>query len=161
MHLFELGVMRKFLNRLQNNLVRKKMSDLKKNNVSKKLISMRSHVPSEFVRKPRPLTELPHWKATEFRQFLLYTGILALQDEVDDDQYYVFLLIHCAYRLLCNPMQRDSNLRTSQQMLNVFVENFPVIFGDDSVSYNVHSLLHVSENSSIDRRSDCWFRIWI
>lgn len=30
-------------------------------------------------------------------------------------------------------------------MLNLFVENFPIIFGEDSVSYNVHSVLHVSE----------------
>ena len=29
-------------------------------------------------------------------------------------------------------------------MLEIFVENFPIVFGANSVSFNVHSLLHIS-----------------
>ena len=91
---------------------------------------MKKCIPKEFARRPRTLLELPNWKATEFRQFLLYTGIVALKDTIIDDQYYEFLLLHCAYRPLCSQKQRESNLETSQQMLNLFVENFPSVFFD-------------------------------
>jgi len=30
-------------------------------------------------------------------------------------------------------------------MLNVFVDNFPSVFGENSISYNVHGMLHVCE----------------
>jgi len=91
------------------------------------------------------LLELPNWKSTEFRQFLLYTGIEALKDSIFDDQCYLFLLLHCAYRLLCSQKQREYNIENAQQILNLCVENFPIVFGANSVTYNVHGLLHVRD----------------
>jgi len=93
----------------------------------------------------RGLLELSNWKSTEFRQFLLYTGIVALKDSIFDDQYYLFLLLHCAYRLLCSQKQRGNNIENAQEILNLFVENFPIVFGAKSVTYNVHGLLHVRD----------------
>lgn len=145
MHLIDLGVMRKFLNRLIYNKTCNKLMKEKKINISQKLIDLRKKMPREFVRKPRSLNELSNWKATEFRQFLLYTGISVLKNELSDDQYYEFKLLHCAYRMLCCPFHRMSNLGTIQRMLQLFVENFPIIFGENSVSYNVHSLLHIQQ----------------
>jgi len=42
------------------------------------LASVRKHISDEFARKPRSLSEVKMWKATELRQFLLYTGPIAL-----------------------------------------------------------------------------------
>ena len=36
-------------------------------------------MPSEFSRQPRGLDEVKKWNATEYRQFLLYTGYLVLE----------------------------------------------------------------------------------
>ncbi|EZA50805.1 hypothetical protein X777_11060, partial [Ooceraea biroi] len=44
------------------------------NKISRSLIKIRTAIPAEFVRKPRELHFLSLWKATELRQFLLYTG---------------------------------------------------------------------------------------
>lgn len=134
MHLIDLGVTRKFLLRIFNKktVFKTPIDNLKA--ISSKLLDMRNHVTKEFARKPRSLDDLVHWKATEFRQFVLYSGIIALKNSVHVDVYYEFLLLHCAYRLLCSPKQCKSNIETSQTLLDLFVENFPIVFGENSVS---------------------------
>lgn len=57
---------------------------------------LKSYIPREFSRKCRSLTELERWKATEFRLFLLYIGIVALKGPVSCDQYRHFLLLFIA-----------------------------------------------------------------
>lgn len=105
---------------------------------------MRKFVPKEFPRKPRGLNELSNWKATEFHKFLAYTGPIVLWNNVHDDIYYEFLLLHCAYRLLSSPRQIISNIDAANELLELFVQNFPSVFGENSVSYNVHNLLHIT-----------------
>lgn len=39
------------------------------------LSEMLKSVHSEFSRRPRSVTRIDRWKATEFRQFLLYTAV--------------------------------------------------------------------------------------
>lgn len=143
MHLIDLGVMKKFLFRVITNKVSLKIPNFSPKNISETLLKIRPFISKEFTRKPRSLDEFMNWKATEFRQFLLYTGIVALKEEVHPDIYYEFLLLHCSYRLLCCPKQCSNNIDSSQELLNMFVENFPILFGDNTVTYNVHNLLHM------------------
>jgi len=89
-HLIELGVMLKFLDLIYYNEVINKVSKQNQNSISAKLMSMRTFLPGEFARKPRTLLELPNWKSTVFRQFLLYTGIVALKDSIFNDKFYIF-----------------------------------------------------------------------
>ncbi|XP_073819948.1 uncharacterized protein [Musca autumnalis] len=98
-----------------------------------------------FVRKPRTIDEIKRWKATEFRQFLLYTGVVVLKDIIDDDTYYHFLLLHCAYRLLCCPYSYKNNVDSAEILLQDFVKFFENIYGEQNVTYNVHNLLHICE----------------
>ena len=39
------------------------------------LVGLQPYISEEFGRRPRSLSEARHWKATEFRQFLLYTAV--------------------------------------------------------------------------------------
>ena len=60
-------------------------------------------IAKEFARKPRSLCEIDRWKATELRQFLLYTGPVVLRGYVSDAVYSNFLLLHVAISILVNP----------------------------------------------------------
>ncbi|XP_017476345.1 PREDICTED: uncharacterized protein LOC108366438 [Rhagoletis zephyria] len=146
MHLIDLGVMRKFLLRVLQDKVNMKVSNENKNYISNSLKSLEMCITKEFVRKPRGFDEIYNWKATEFRQFLLYTGLSVLKNRVDDNIYYEYLLLHCSCRLLLCPKSYTSNTQIAQNMLSLFVQNFPVVFGETSVTYNVHHLLHLTNS---------------
>lgn len=47
--------------------------------MSSVLLSFTSYIPVEFARKPRMLDEINRWKSIEFRQFILYTGMVLLK----------------------------------------------------------------------------------
>lgn len=74
MHLICLGIVKKIILLWVSGPLAVRISAQTKDNISQALIDLRSTVPKEFSRRPRSLNELAYWKATEFRQFLLYTG---------------------------------------------------------------------------------------
>ena len=148
MHLVCLGVMRKLLLlwlkgplacRLPGEMVRC---------VSAALVNMKSFVPHDFARKPRPLNEVDRFKATEFRLMLLYTGVVALCNKLKDVFYYNFLLLSVAMHILLSPRYCSDYCDYARQLLCLFVTNFSDLYGDQFVVYNVHSLIHLADNAS-------------
>ena len=116
--------------------------------ISQRLISLSGFVPLEFQRKPRTLAEIERWKATEFRQFLLYIGPLVLKGVLQKEFYDHFMLFHSAILILCHPQLYATHNDSADFLLTKFVEEFPSLFGRESLSYNVHGLLHLSEDSA-------------
>jgi len=58
-------------------------------------------MPCEFARKPRSLSFIKLWKATEFRNLLLYTSPIAFKFFLRKDLYNHFLVLRVAIRILC------------------------------------------------------------
>lgn len=56
--------------------------------ISNVLEEIKLSVPSEFARKPRSLTFIKQWKATEYRQLLFYTGLVVLRHVLRKDLYH-------------------------------------------------------------------------
>ena len=79
MHLICLGVMKKLLLLWIKGPLNVRIGGQAKNLISEHLLLTGISVPRVFSRKPRSLTDLNYWKATEFRQFLLYTGPIVLK----------------------------------------------------------------------------------
>ena len=94
MHLVCLGVFKRMLTFLKQGPRVCKLSNDMVQDISDILISLSGKMPSEFRRQLRSLTEIERWKATEFRQSVLYTGPLALKSVTDKDLYQHFLALH-------------------------------------------------------------------
>ena len=86
---------REFISEIQNNTE----TELENRTLISKFI-LKSQVPREFPRKPRPSDKFNKSKGTEFRLFLFYTGPLLLLGILNNDHYNRFLKIHCAIRIL-------------------------------------------------------------
>lgn len=74
MHLVCLGVMKKLINFWVRGRKDIRLTNICLERIDSTLKQIKNCVPKEFARLPRPITEFEHWKATEFRQFILYTG---------------------------------------------------------------------------------------
>lgn len=107
-------------------------------------------VPLEFQRCPRSLFVYKQWKATEWRQFLLYVGPIVLQSIVSEDIYIHFLTLHVAIRILCTTKycEQPEFIQYSHQLLQHFVSTFKNIYGVHHISHNIHALLHLANDVS-------------
>ena len=150
MHLVCLGVGRKILLAMVNGNASKKVklrgSSIAK--VSDRLLRIAHFFPVEFARRPRSLSDLAHYKATEFRTFLLYSGPYCLKDIVDADVYRHFLLLTSAMYILLSPKASQSTLNaTANELLRKFVSQSVIFYGEQFMTYNVHSLIHLAKDS--------------
>ena len=93
MHLVCLGVVRRLLKFWMKGPLATRLGSRVKEKISDKLLLLRPHIPQEFARKPRQLKDVDRWKATEFRQFLLYTGPTVLLGNLPDELYDNFMLL--------------------------------------------------------------------
>ncbi|XP_029171122.1 uncharacterized protein LOC114940566 [Nylanderia fulva] len=89
MHLICLGVVKKLLILWIKGSLSIRLNSTQIQKISKLLIKIRERTPIEFVRKPRSLNNVMYWKATEFRQFLLYTGPVVLNEFIRDIYYRI------------------------------------------------------------------------
>ena len=148
MHLICLGVVRRFLKSLTKASTEYRISHNQFNTIGARLAGYSHLMPSEFSRPPRSLKYIDRYKATEFRQFLLYTGIFALKSIVSVDVYHTFLCLSIALAILLNDdnENRRQYLYYARQLLDHFVSNSEKIFGRPFITYNVHNLLHITDD---------------
>jgi hypothetical protein len=155
MHLIYQGVCKRFLSFLKGGPRQIRLSQTQIQSISEKLCKLSQFTPSEFARRPRSLGDMERWKATEFRQFTLYTGVVVLQDVISKDVYQLFLALSLSVRILHLPDSRDRSkyLGFARQLLNTFVHNCRIVCGQTFVTYNVHSLIHIPDDVEFNQCS--------
>lgn len=99
-----------------------------------------------FVRKPRSLRLVRLWKATEFRNVLLYTGPIAFKSFLHKDLYNHFIMLHVAIRILNSSKLRDF-IDYAHELLQHFVSTFKLLYGVHNISHNIHGLVHVAQDA--------------
>ena len=115
--------------------------------ISDNLINIKNHLPREFSRKGRPLSEVERWKATEFRQFLLYTGPVVLKSNLSTAMYKHFILLFMGILCLSSDFLFESYIEYAGEILRLFVQQFGQFYGEDMIVYNVHVLVHLSQDA--------------
>lgn len=108
--------------------------------------SIKSAIICEFSRKPRSIREFERWKATELRQFLLYTGPVVLKDVLTKTYYEHFLLLSIATRILSDEKLCFKLNNYANSLLRCFVKNFSILYGKEYLVYNVHNLIHIADD---------------
>ncbi|KAL5246281.1 hypothetical protein ACI65C_013689 [Semiaphis heraclei] len=108
-----------------------RLNSAKSKFLNNNLIDLKNVLPIDFHRKPRGVDELPRWKATEFRTFLLYLGPVVLKNIINEKCY-----LNCMY------------LHFGKKLLHYLISNFIFIYGREWVSHNVHALQHLSDDYS-------------
>lgn len=146
MHAVDLGVTKKIIKAVINN--ESPCSKITKAifaSLNARFQSFKSYVPSEFVRKPRTLSEVNQFKANEFRQLLLYTLPVLFKDLIGSKLYKQFLTLHIAIRLLSDPKRYKDNLNAARALINDFVDKYDETFGAKNFTFNTHCLLHLPD----------------
>jgi hypothetical protein len=148
MHLVCLGVVKKILKCWVKGPIPYKLSNQNIQLLSEKLLIYRLECPKDFCRKPRSLKEIDLWKATEFRAFLLYTGPVVLKNFLPKDKYQHFVSLSMALRILLSDKASDPEWNTySKSLLRDFVAKVPSLYSRDFMTYNMHSLIHSSDDA--------------
>ena len=163
MHLVCLGVMRRmfyFWKKGSKSSLKCKIKHSEFARLSENLGQFSNSMPSEFARKPRGCVFFEKWKATEYRQFMLYTGPVVLKNILNKSYYSHFLCLSVSMTILLNQncSIREEFATYAKNLLKHFVIESKKLYTDLFVSYNVHNLIHLvsdSEyfNSSLDEIS--------
>lgn len=54
--------------------------------------------------------------------------------------------LHCAIRILCHEKDFINNNKYAKDLLVYFVETSKILYGNDFIIYNVHNLIHISDD---------------
>ncbi|XP_057204616.1 uncharacterized protein LOC130563203 [Triplophysa rosa] len=147
MHQACLGVMKKLITEWVRGDRKVRLSAGQINEVTQRLLSLRNAIPNCFARKPRNLEDIDRWKATELRQFAVYTGKIVLKCILSDQLYDHFMAFSVALSLLlCPTLAREHN-RYSKELMQYFIEKTKELYGDHFLVYNIHSMVHLSEEA--------------
>ncbi|XP_039311266.1 uncharacterized protein LOC113003043 isoform X1 [Solenopsis invicta] len=150
MHGTLLGIVKQLWDKWGNSRNYLKSSD--KSIIDARLISI--NPPSEIHRLPRLLKDRAKWKATEWRSWLLYYSIPCLHailPEVALNSY--MLLVKSIHTLLSTNITEDNLMQCEIDLLQ-FVGDCQCIYGEDFMTFDVHTLLHYVE--SVRKNGPLW-----
>ena len=102
-------------------------------------LSCNIKLPTEFSRSVRALKDLHHFKASEFRTWLLYIGPVLFKD-LNNNMYLNLLRLSFAIRSL---LETDFHLEECDQLLNSFCASM-ADFDAYQQTFNLHSLRHLT-----------------
>ncbi|XP_011337558.2 uncharacterized protein LOC105279459 isoform X1 [Ooceraea biroi] len=147
MHLVCLGVVKRMLRAwVDGGFEPTRLSATSLKTVSARMEIVKHYCPRDFARLPRSITDYNNFKATEFRQFLLYTGPGIMYGILNESIYLHFLILHAAIRILVSQTPSEDLLTFAEMGLQIFVEHCPSLYGSHFVSFNIHGLLHLVQD---------------
>jgi hypothetical protein len=145
-HLVCLGVVRKLTILWQHKgPMTVRLPSWKIRKITNSLLTLKTYITNGFRRKPRAIEDVARWKATEFQQFLLYTGLVVLKNILSKDCYENCMALSIAMRILLSPNYKQY-VEYARKLLVYFVKSFEQIYGSQFMSYNFHIIIHLTDD---------------
>ena len=133
MHTVCLGVAKNFLNHMYTSL----------QPMERRIVNQRAKgfkMPFEFQRSVRRLDQMSHFKASEFKRWLLYVAPVVTLDLLAENISNLLWKFFYAIRFL---LESDEHLTECDQLLNDFCAGFADIDSAEQI-FNLHSLRHLT-----------------
>lgn len=150
MHIVPLGIVKHFLAELinDNQLPRngfKLPSTQVKQRINQILNEFKSV--SSFTRRPRDLSNLPFYKASEFDNFLFYYSLKVLPEVLTTDYSFHFFLLSNSMFTFLSESASETDLRQAKDELELFLQLFlDLKYPEKSFRYNLHAVKHIPED---------------
>ncbi len=103
--------------------------------------------PKKFARKPRSIWDIDHWKATEYRVFVILWQN-SPQRHFTRSALCTFSYTECTLCILVRPDLVLVHREYAHELLLYFVACSWNIYGREFLIYNVHSLLHIASDAA-------------
>lgn len=147
MHGVCIGVHKKILTDwVSAKLDKSRFTAVVKASISNYLVEIGEFIPNCFPRKTRSLSELVRWKATELRLDLLYIFPVAYKEFLNSKKYDHLMVLHVAIKLLVNKNNCKNYAEYAESLLKLYVGQCSALYGPEFISYNVHNLIHLSND---------------
>ncbi|KAA3671059.1 uncharacterized protein DEA37_0004185 [Paragonimus westermani] len=145
MHMVCLGMMKRLMNLWRAGPTERKirLGSSQITQINSRLMRLRGAQTCEFPRKCRSTVDCDRWKATEFRQFLLYIGPVVLKGVVDDRIYENFLNFSVSIYILCCPKWCMHYVDFVESLLRKTLVQFAAIYGESELVFNFHCVSHL------------------
>lgn len=106
---------------------------------------IRCKLPKEINRPLRSL--YLHWKAAEFRSFLLYASIVVVKEFFPLQSFIDhFLNYYCSIVICSRHDQRPENYRVARHMILDFLKGVKFLYGQHLFTSNFHNLVHLVDD---------------
>lgn len=111
--------------------------------------------PSRIARKPRSLDCYKSWKATEWRNWILYYAVTCLTGLISNEYLLLFCKLSEALHILNGTSLSEENVNRADTLINQFVKAYEILFTRDNMRYNLHILRHTT------RTVKDWGPMWV
>lgn len=105
-------------------------------------------LPSNMCR-PRPMSDRVHWKAKEWRGFLLYYGLPCLVGVLPEPYLSHFKKLSTAVHILCGRRISVNEVNEADTLLQEFVCEYQTLYGEKNMVFNVHALTHLAKTTTM------------
>lgn len=101
--------------------------------------------PCEITHTPRSVSNICQWKASEFKNFLIYYFLPYLKDLLPSIFYKHWFLFVYAINVFNSDKIETQAYENATRAIKKFVNNIEMLYGMELMKFNVHLLLHPNQ----------------
>lgn len=144
LHCVHLGVMKRLLDLWLGTVGSSKCKPISKYKLSILNKRIQNQKPiSSVSRIPKPVTERSYWKASQYSDLLLYFLYFSIDGILNFNAVQNFRKLSAGIYILLQKNISPSDLLKAEMLLDSFVKGFEEIYGQDTVTMNIHQIRHL------------------